>query len=65
MVDFKLNEYGKRSSLLAVGAADRKRWARVGVRELIRKSGLSQKAVYAIVEGKPFDGTRSRLLGVR
>jgi hypothetical protein len=53
MLHFKLKEYGKRSNLFIAGAADRKRWARVGVRELMRKSKLSQKAVYSILNGQP------------
>jgi hypothetical protein len=53
MLDFKLKEYGKRSTLFVAGAADRKRWARVGVRELMRKSKLSQKAIYSILDGQP------------
>lgn len=53
MVDFKLKEYGKTSKLLVAGVADRKRWAKAGVRELMRKSRLSQKAVYSILNGQP------------
>jgi len=32
---------------------DRKRWSRIGVRRLQRESGLSLKAVYALLTGKP------------
>jgi hypothetical protein len=63
MLDFKLKEYGKGSNLLVVGAADRKRWAKVGVRELMRESKLSQKAVYSILNGQPV--RRSTLLALK
>ena len=32
---------------------DIKKWKTIGVRQLMRKSGLSQKAVYAILAGEP------------
>jgi hypothetical protein len=53
MLDFRLKEYGAKSNLSVAGAADRKRWAQAGVRALMRKSRLSQKAVYAIITGQP------------
>lgn len=33
--------------------SDRRRWKKIGVRNLIRKSKLSQKAVYPILNGQP------------
>jgi hypothetical protein len=53
MLDFKQQEWGKRSNLVVAEATDRKRWEKIGVRELMRRSHLSQKAVYAIAAGKP------------
>jgi hypothetical protein len=53
MLDFKLKEYGKRTNLFVAEPADRKRWAQIGVRKLMRRSRLTQKSVYAILEGKP------------
>jgi hypothetical protein len=53
MLDFKLKEYGTRSNLLVAAVADRKRWAKAGVRELMRRARLSQKAVYSILNGQP------------
>lgn len=50
---FKLKEYRKAARMAVAEAPDRRRWKKVGVRSLIRKSGLSQKAVYAIINGKP------------
>ena len=32
-------------------ASDRKRWKKIGIRQIIRKSGLNQKVVYAVLEG--------------
>jgi hypothetical protein len=53
MLDFKVKEYRERSHLVIAEAVDRRRWARLGVRELMRRSKLSQKTIYAIVDGKP------------
>jgi hypothetical protein len=62
MLDFKLKEYRKGSTSVIADTADRKRWASIGVRELMRRSKLSQKAVYAIVEGKPVRRQTLKLL---
>jgi hypothetical protein len=32
---------------------ERKRWLKIGVRKLIRESGLSPTTVYKILEGEP------------
>jgi len=53
LVDYKVTEFRKRSKLVVAEAADRKRWEKIGVRPLMRKSRLAQKAIYAILEGKP------------
>jgi hypothetical protein len=47
------DEYGNESKMVIADAADRKRWRRIGVRHLMRKSDLSQTTVYAILDGKP------------
>jgi hypothetical protein len=39
--------------MAVANVADRRRWKKTGVRNLIRKSKLSQKAVYAILNGQP------------
>jgi hypothetical protein len=50
--NFKLKEYRKAEKMVITDPADRKRWVKVGVRELMRKSRLSQKAVYSILNGQ-------------
>jgi hypothetical protein len=53
LVDFKLRELRTRRKLVEADPTDIKRWEKIGVRPLMRKSGLSQKAVYAILAGEP------------
>jgi hypothetical protein len=53
LVDYKVTEFRKWSKLVVPEAADRKRWEKIGVRALMSKSRLSQKAVYAIINGQP------------
>jgi hypothetical protein len=53
ILDFKLKEYGNESKMVIARETDRKRWRKLGVRHLMRKSGLSQKTVYAILDGEP------------
>jgi hypothetical protein len=53
MLDFKLHEYRTVIKTATADKSDRDRWAKIPRRELIRKSRLSQKAVYAILQGKP------------
>jgi hypothetical protein len=53
LLDFKLKEYRKAAKMVVAEAVDRRRWRKLGVRNLIRKSRLSQKAVYAILDGEP------------
>ena len=53
LLDFKLKEYRKASKMVIAESSDRRRWKKAGVRNLMRKSRLSQKAVYAIINGEP------------
>jgi hypothetical protein len=53
LVDFKLSEFRKATNMVVAVTSDRNRWKKAGVRRLMRKSKLSQKAVYAIIEGLP------------
>jgi hypothetical protein len=53
LLDFKLKEYRKAAKMVVAEASDRRRWEKAGVRLLMRKSRLSQKAVYAIINGEP------------
>jgi hypothetical protein len=41
------------SKMCVADPADRKRWSEIGVRKLIRASGLSQTTVYKILAGEP------------
>ena len=52
MVDFKQKEYRQATKMVVAELSDRNRWKKFGVRRIIRKSGLSQKAVYAIIDGQ-------------
>ena len=53
VLDFKLKEYGNESKMVIADRADRMRWKEAGLRFGMRKSGLSQKAVSAILNGEP------------
>jgi len=53
ILDFKIKEFGNESKLAIADTAERKQWRELGVRHLMRKSGLSQKTVYAILGGEP------------
>ena len=53
LVDFKLAEFRKCTKMVEAVASDRNRWKKAGVRRLMRRSKLCQKAVYAIIEGQP------------
>jgi len=53
LLDFKLHEFRERRKSVAADPTDIKRWEKFGVRPLMRKSGLSQKVVYAILAGAP------------
>ncbi len=53
MLDFQVHSFEQQGRLVVAEAAERKRWAKEGVRKLMRMTGLSQKAVYAIISGQP------------
>jgi hypothetical protein len=53
LLDFRLKEYRTTTRMTVASVSDRRRWKKIGVRNLIRKSKLSQKAVYAILNGQP------------
>jgi hypothetical protein len=53
LVDFKVHEFRKKSNMVVADVSDRKRWKKIGVRQIIRKSGLTQKPVYAIINRQP------------
>jgi hypothetical protein len=53
LLDFRLKEYRTTARMAVASVSDRRRWKKIGVRNLIRKSKLSQKPVYAILNGQP------------
>jgi hypothetical protein len=53
MLDSKIHLYEKLENMIFAHLAERKKWSAIGVRRLIRESGLSQKAVYKILAGDP------------
>ena len=53
MLDFEVGVYEKRGKMVVADPSQRKRWSKIGVRDLMRRSGLSQTTVYKILHGKP------------
>jgi hypothetical protein len=53
ILDFKLKEFGNESKMVIAGRTDRKRWRKLGVRNLMRKAHLSQTTIYTILDGEP------------
>ena len=53
VLDFKLKEYDNESKMVIADRAGRMRWKEAGLRFGMRKSGSSQKAVSAILNGEP------------
>lgn len=52
LLDFRVLEYRPLRKLVVADAALREKMAKFSLRELIRSTGLSQKAVYAILRGE-------------
>jgi hypothetical protein len=61
LLDFKVLEYRESGNLVIALPSDRKRWSNREVRKLMRESKLSQKVVYAILNGRP---VRRRTLAI-
>jgi hypothetical protein len=61
LLDFQVLEYRAGGKLAMADQAFRERMLKFGVRELMRKTGLSQKTIYAILRGQP---VRQRTLTV-
>lgn len=53
MLDFEVKQYQKQQKMVVASLSDRNIWRKAGVRNAIHKSGLSQKAVSAILNGEP------------
>jgi predicted transcriptional regulator len=52
VVDFKVRQLGQKKRLVQADSSLLKRARAFSKRELIRRCGLSQKAIYAILDGK-------------
>ena len=48
-----MKEFGNESKMVTADSSDRKKWRKLGVRHLMRKSRSSQTTVYAILDGEP------------
>jgi hypothetical protein len=53
MLDFEVQAFEKQKRTVIANVSLRKRWSALGVRRLMRESGLSQKTVYRILAGDP------------
>jgi hypothetical protein len=53
LLDFQVLEYRPSGKLVIADIALRKEMAKFSLRELMRRTGLSQKALYAILRGQP------------
>lgn len=52
MLDPKIQTYGSSGKLAVADASERTEWAKLGVRRLMRATGLTQRTVYSILSGK-------------
>ncbi|HUL34350.1 MAG TPA: hypothetical protein VL128_10740 [Candidatus Eisenbacteria bacterium] len=52
LIEFRVQTYGSSQNMVIAQESDRAKWSKIPVRELIRRSKLSQKAVYAILGAK-------------
>ena len=53
MIDTSIHTYEKPGNMCVADPSDGKRWSKIGVRSLMKASGLSQKTVYKILRGEP------------
>jgi hypothetical protein len=53
MLGFEVRQYLRREKMVVADLSDRRRWRQTGVRNGMRRSGLSQKAVSTILNGEP------------
>ena len=53
LLDFQVLEYRACGKLAVADEGLRERMGKFGLRELMRKTGLSQKTIYAILRGRP------------
>jgi hypothetical protein len=59
MLDPKIQFYGQTGKLVVAELSERKKWAKIGVRRLMRATNLTQKAIYSVLSGK---GVRSQTM---
>jgi hypothetical protein len=52
VTDSNIQVYGPTGRLVVADPSDRKNWAKIGVRRLMRSTNLTQKTIYAIFSGK-------------
>jgi len=65
LLDFQVLEYRPSRTLVIADVALREKMAQFSLRELMRKTGLSQKALYAVVRGQPVRQRTLAILDVR
>ena len=52
MLDPKIQIFGSSGKLVVADSSERKRWAKIGIRQLMRATSLTQKTIYSILSGK-------------
>jgi len=52
MLDPKMQIYGGTGKLVVADEDERKEWAKIGIRKLIRATKLAQKVIYSTLSGK-------------
>jgi hypothetical protein len=61
MLDPNIQTYGPKGKFVVADSFERKAWAKIGVRQLMRATKLTQKTVYSILSGK---GVRKQTMTV-
>lgn len=51
MLDSGIHVFEKRAKMVIANIYERKKWTRIGIRQLKRETGLSQKVIYSILSG--------------
>ena len=52
MLDPKIQMYGQTGKLVVADEYETREWRKIGVRQLMRATKLTQKAIYSILSGK-------------
>jgi hypothetical protein len=61
MLDPKIQIFGSSGKLAVADSSERKEWAKLGVRRMMRATRLTQTTVYSILSGK---GVRQQTMAV-